>query len=395
MSAPMTSVWRGCVQSIRGRLYVAVPVGGKWKQRALKLDDTPANRVVAEKRLAEIRALLKAREDAGTIDAPTVKSWGERWLDDRPNHVKDSEHDETHLRLHVYPLIGPMRLDEVQARHVNDVVQASKAAGLSPRTRRNVYSTMKAMFRDAKIAGILPGEDPCVLTHRQIGKIKDSPKFKRAEAIFEPEELGQLVHDHVVPEDRRVWYALLGIGMMRTGEAAGLRWDSVQRAEPLGRLVVETSYDNDDTKTGEVRWMPVHPTLAAVLAEWKLSGWARTFGRPPTDLDLVVPVPPEPRRKGKRKPVGSMRDRHWARKRLMVDLPELGMRHRRAHDLRRTGISHAQDGGANPLELRWGTHAPPGETIDSYTTLAWKTLCRNVACLVVHRPAADAAKGEA
>ena len=236
---------------------------------------------------------------------------------------------------------------------------------------------MKALFRDARIADVVTAPDPCILTHRQLGKVKDSPKFHRATAVFTAEELAQLVLDPRVPDDRRAWYALLGLGMLRTGEAAGLRWDSVQRAEPLGRLVVATSYDDGQTKTGVVRWMPVHPALASVLAAWKLGGWARTFGRPPAGDDLVVPVPP-PKNRGPRKLVGAMRDRHWARKRMVADFATLGLRHRRAHDLRRTGISLAQDGGAQPDKLRWVTHAPPGETIDAYTTLAWKTLCRNV-----------------
>lgn len=37
------------------------------------------------------------------------------------------------------------------------------------------------------------------------------------------------------------------------------------------------------------REMPVHPTLARVLAEWKLSGFERFTGCPPRPEDLIVP----------------------------------------------------------------------------------------------------------
>ena len=57
--------------------------------------------------------------------------------------------------------------------------------------------------------------------------------------------------------------------------------------------------------------MPIHPTLKAVLAEWLLSGWAREFGRHPRKDDLVCPVTEEVR-KGRKKPVGVMLDRHYA-----------------------------------------------------------------------------------
>jgi hypothetical protein len=38
--------------------------------------------------------------------------------------------------------------------------------------------------------------------------------------------------------------------------------------EPLGALNL------GETKSGVPRQVPVHPTLAKVLAQWKLSGWS-------------------------------------------------------------------------------------------------------------------------
>lgn len=378
----MLRPWRGSVIVRRGSYYLKVRDGaGRWRQRATGIPADPARRAEAERLLAEVRVGLKAREEVGEAGPPTVRSWGARWLKGRSG--PDYDNDEARLRLHVYPVIGSMPLDEVRPRHLVELVDRLRAAGRAPRTVRNVYSVVKAMFRDARIADVLTAADPCILTHRQLGKVRDGPKFKRAAAVFGPDELSALISDERLPADRRVWYGLMGLGMLRTGEAAGLRWGRVQRADPLGRLVVSTSYDDGTTKTEVDRWMPVHPALARLLAEWKLGGWARAFGRPPTDDDLVLPVPPEPPRKGRRRPVGALRDKNWARKRLLKDLATLGLRLRRGHDLRRTGISLAQDGGADSRVLRWGTHAPPGETIDAYTTLAWSTLCRAVSCLVV------------
>lgn len=75
---------------------------------------------------------------------------------------------------------------------------------------------------------------------------------------------------------------------------------------------------------------------------------ARTYGPTPEPGDLV-PVPPEPRRKGRVKPVGSMLDKDWIWKRAHWDCDALGLRHRRVHDLRRTGISLAIEDGAEEL----------------------------------------------
>ncbi len=53
------------------------------------------------------------------------------------------------------------------------------------------------------------------------------------------------------------------------------------------------AYNKGRTKTKVPRRMPVHPTLAAMLAEWKLVGWEQMIGRAPTANDLLVPLPPE------------------------------------------------------------------------------------------------------
>lgn len=387
---PGSRDWRGSVLSIRGRLYLQIKdEAGRWRQRTAHLDDTPENREAAQRRLAEVRSAMIALHDAaqGEGGPLTVERWSRTWLDRRD--IADRENDRARLRLHVWPVIGAMRLEDVRPRHLVAVVDRMRSASKAPRTVRNVYSAIKALFRDARIADVLTTPDPCILTHRQLGRIRDGPGFRRAEAHYSSAELGALIGDARIPEDRRLWYALLGIGMLRTGEAAGLRWSAIQRAEPLGRLVVCRTYDREGTKTVPERWMPIHPALAAQLAEWKLGGWTRTMGRTPGEADLVCPMP-APTNRGPRIPAGRMRDKHASRHRLAADLALLGLRHRRGHDLRRTGISLAQDGGADSRVLRWGTHAPPGETIDAYTSLAWETICRAVAALRVERASTPA-----
>jgi integrase len=367
------------VISVRGRLRLLIKdEAGEWRQRAVGLDDTPENRVTAERRLAEVERALAAvrRNVAPEGGPPTVESWGETWLRGRTN--RNAEGDATNLRVHVFPVLGPMRLTEVEPRHLAALVKSW--TDKAPRTRRNIYSTIRGLFRGAAVEGLIRVEaNPCILTHNEIGKIKDSRKFDRRAARFTREELLALVTDERIPPDRRVWYALLGLGFLRTGEAAGLTWEKVEPAEPLNRIVIDTSYDHDMTKTDVDRHVPAHPTLAAILAEWKLTGWAAMFGRVPSPSDLVCPVSPEPPRKGRMKPAGSMRDKEYAHKRIKRDLVAIEIRHRRAHDLRRTGISIALDDGADRDVLRWATHAPPTEVFDGYTSLEWETLCREVA----------------
>jgi len=62
----------------------------------------------------------------------------------------------------------------------------------------------------------------------------------------------------------------------------------------LGRLSIAKSYSTElkaekEVKTKVPRDLPVHPVLASLLAEWKLSGWLATFGRTPERDDLIIP----------------------------------------------------------------------------------------------------------
>jgi integrase len=229
--------WRGSLRAHKGRILLTVKdSSGAWVERATGHADTPEGWKAAERLRAEVVGKLRAREDAtGSTGAVTVDAWAVTWLAGRDN--RDRANDEARLRLHVLPTLGPMLLEEVQPRHLAALAKEWQAK--APRTRRNIYSVTKALFRDARIAGVLNAPDPCILTHRQIGKVRDAAGFVRREAVYTRDELEALISDERVPQDRRVWYGLLGVGMLRTGEAAGLRWEKVQPGEPLGRLVID------------------------------------------------------------------------------------------------------------------------------------------------------------
>jgi hypothetical protein len=64
------------------------------------------------------------------------------------------------------------------------------------------------------------------------------------------------------------------------------------------------------------------------------------------------------------------------------DLQFLRLRRRRAHELRRTGISLFRNAGASRDIPSWGTHGRPrNRTIDGYTTFDWETICAEIAKL--------------
>ena len=332
---------------------------------------------IAERYERRRRAEVKAGtwQPVASTRALTVAQWAETWIQRQHDRKLSTARDmETRLRLHVLPTLGAMPLAEVRPRHVIALVEALRAGELAPRSVHHCYEALRGAMRDAQIAEHIIAS-PCVLPPGTLPKKRDKVPTWRAGALFTRGEVEQLISDERVPTDRRTLYALLFLGGLRHGEGSGRRWrDYDDRAEPLGRLVVATQYDGDELKTENPRVVPVHPLLAAMLAEWKLSGFGMYFGRSPRPDDWIVPS-----RRGTYRRV-----RHTLR-RLHEDLERIGMRHRRTHDLRRTFISLARADGASRDVLKAITHGQSAEILDQYTTWPWATLCGAVSCLRVER----------
>lgn len=355
---------------------------GRWTQ-----SKTPYK--VGEERAA--RKLLVAVEDkiaAGEElriehEGPlTVDDFEKKWIKDRRAvGVTDWENDERRLKLHVLPHIGSLALDEVRPRHLVKMFNELRGK-LAPRTIRNVYSVVRALFRDAVLADLIE-QTPAILGKYQLGTVEDADPEWRATAIFTRAEVEMLIADPRITSDQHLWYALQGLAGLRPGEAAPLRWKHYMTdAEPLGRLLIANSNLRRRTKTGVVRHVPVHPVLAAMLAEWKLTGWPALMGRRPEPDDLILPTSA-----ARRVTLGEQRRKDTWGPATREDLKTLKLRHRRGYDLRRSFISLARSGGARPDILKLVTHGSDGQRnmIDLYSTLDWSVLCAEVMKLRITR----------
>lgn len=127
--------------------------------------------------------------------------------------------------------------------------------------------------------------------------------------------------------------------------------------------------------------MPVHPTLARILAVWRSAGFERTYGRAPTAVDLVVPTRNLTERSPQETP-----------KQLHEDLRLLKLRERRGHDLRRTFITLAQVDGTRRDLLETISHGPRGDIVSVYTTFPWPALCAEIAKLKIELRFASSAR---
>ncbi len=355
------------------------PVTGKEEQLPTGLP------VGQEKKAAKVRDDLIARIEAGAefgeqiVGTITVAKYAKAWIDERKKGtVSTWKDDDARLKRYILPVIGHLPLQEVRPRAVRGIVKKLKSTGLAPRTIRNIYGTMRVLFNDA-VAEELIDSSPCVLKRRELPKNKDKDPTWRKGAVFDRSEFIALITSELIPIDRRVMYAILGLGGLRFGEASALCWrDYDANMAPLGRLSVAVSFNTDkrmvkELKTETPRQVPVHPILAQILAAWASSGWPVIGGRAPTPDDLIVPS---------RRMVH--RSRHHMLTKLYEDLEKLGLRRRRLHDLRRTFISLARADGARKDLLEVITHGPRGNIVDVYTEFPWAFLCDEVSKLTLN-----------
>jgi integrase len=339
---------------------------GKWSSEATPFH--PGQEVEARRYVKQLESRISATR--GVTDAAglepgtpiTVAQYTTRWLKEREALHHVSQKDEAcRLNKHMVPRIGHMLLDEVRPRHIREFVLDLRQGPLAPRTIYHVYQTTALLFRTAVIEELIDAT-PCMVSRGVLPKKVDKDPNWRNGAIYTREEVEQLISDSRIPEDRRVLYALKGLAGLRHGEAAGLRWSHYdQQAQPMGALNL------GKTKTAVPRRVPVHPTLARVLAEWKLAGWERTYGRMPTPDDLITPTRNMTERTAQETP-----------KQLHEDQDLLKMRRRRGHDLRRTFITLVQVDGARRDLLEAVTHGPRGDIVSIYTTFPWPALCAEV-----------------
>jgi integrase len=389
---------RGSVLWIRYR-----DINGKWRNESTGCP--VGHERQAEEALEKIEAHIAACRTPSVIakgSMMTLRVWAKKWLDARDTEtMKD---DKGRLDNHILPVLGDLPLSELRPRHIRDFIDALKKKKklgnlkkngkrvecdelIAPRTVLHVYGTLRAMLNDAVADELIP-TNPCILKD-ELPEKKDKDRTWRRTAVFARDEVQAIISapSNKVPNDRRVMYAIMFLGAMRFGEAAAITWrDYDTKATPLGKLIIEKSYSSKTrqvkaTKTDNPREMPVHPTLAKVLAEWKLEGFERFVGRKPKPEDLIVPALPnlEDKKTGS---VHSRNANHMLR-RFHEDLERIGLRARRQHDARRTFISIARADGARADILRWATHGSTGSIVDDYTTLPWAALCEEVAKLQI------------
>lgn len=324
------------------------------------------------------------------VTDPTVLDLARTWANGL--EYESATKDQRRVELYIAPSpLGAVHVRVVKARDLLAWIEwlkkrpSRRGGRLSPSAVRNAYDVIQRALDQAVVEELLP-QNPARLppVRKKLPDKADKDPGAREGWTFTRAEIETLLSAEGITPARRVRYAILFLTGMRFGEFAALRWRDWDRTmDPLGRLTVvraikSVSRREAGTKTGAKKLVPVHPVLAAVLAEWHLAGWTAAFGRPPLPDDYVLPTV-----RGRHK--GQPSNSSAANRAFKADQVALGMRARHQHVARHAFISLSQDDGGDGSVLKWVTHAPPKSGHDGYTRAQWTRLCAEVAKLRIER----------
>ena len=246
-------------------------------------------------------SMVNVRVADGVHVAPskskTIREAGKSWIEFAKQGDADTDplerstiaQYEQHLRLHIEPLIGAMKLSDLTVSAVRAFGEALREKGVSIAMRRKILTSLGTLIADAQ------SRSWCA--HNAVRDLSKRRRVKRSRQSKKRHEGKLEVGVHIpTPEEARMivayakgrWRPLLITAIftgLRASELRGLRWKDVdfKKNELHVRQRADRFYEIGKPKSlAGVRVVPFGPFVANTLKEWKLAC-------PKGDLDLVFP----------------------------------------------------------------------------------------------------------
>jgi integrase len=288
-----------------GRWMARLWTGGRGSQRIAKAFETKKD---AKDWEDEQRRCLNRGTYISPKSIPTFREAAAEWLTSkdkkRPSTIASWQ---AHLDLHLNPLIGGLRLDQIRVAVIETQVRDPLCQKLSSKTVNKLLTTLGAVFKMAVRRGYCIS-NPVADVERagpaaQELSLDDdiSTREPKDDIAVQPDEVLsaaeiRLMLVHAKPGFDRTVLMTAAMTGLRDGELLGLQWSDIEfttcklhvrRSLSWARLRNSTEptrprFYKPKTKTGN-RSVPLAPELSTALKTWKLRC-------PKSDLDLVFPT---------------------------------------------------------------------------------------------------------
>jgi integrase len=241
--------------------------------------------------------------------------------------------------------------------HLNKLYGTLRAAGLAPKTIRNVHGVLSKALGDAERWG---------LASRNPARLADPPAVTRPRVrVWSPEQTRAFLATVAADRLFAAWLLAVTTGMRR-GELLGLRWADVDLDVGVVRVAQARVRAGNRVEAGEPktargrRTIALDPATVAALRQHRTRQAQERLLADPSDIDsgLVFTMPDGA-------PIHPNRFSLWFRTRVRAaNLPAI-----RLHDLRHSYATAGLAAGVPPkvMSERLG-HATVAFTLDTYTS---------------------------
>lgn len=299
-----------------------------------KPDWDSAHRWLVQKQTDLLGGVTASPED------PTMAEYLKSWLADvvEPSVApKTHEKREYHVRVHLLPAIGHVRLKNLQARQIHGLYtrMARRDPPLAASTRRDVHTTLKMALKQAVRWGLIPS-NPCDLVDppRPVSSAEEDDEAGEVRALTD--EQARLLFESTRDKRWHHYYVAAVRTGLRPGELLGLRWGDLDFDVDPGSLRVRrtlgirqgggTYTKRPKSKAGR-RTLALHWEATEALAAQR--GMLASEGLPTGPKDLVFPST-----------IGTPMSRHnLLNRHLRPDLARAGLPPMTLHELRHTFAS--------------------------------------------------------
>ena len=288
-----------------------------------------AKKVGRDKKLAEkIARQIEAKLVAGDLDLGkfnkrclTLKECAEMWLALPHNRKKSTQQKHIrNLKLHVFPVLGSMRIDQIKRKHIKAMFDDFLIKGMATSNFQNIKSPLNGIFSHALDLELIERNPLSGLNFSKKPNIKITPltEDQAFKLLYEAKQYrGGLYYPHIL--------VLLRTGV-RVGELTALQWNDIdfkKRTLTVARRLYQGEIGSP--KNGKARTVDLTPHVTETLKILKTSKQREALkcGKPFPEwvftFDGKNPMTPP-----------------GLRTALNTCLERAGLPHMRIHDLRHT-----------------------------------------------------------
>jgi integrase len=181
----------------------------------------------------------------------------------RVETLADYRHE---LGLYALPLLGGLRLGEIEPRHVKELAALVSDGGRrKPRTVKLAIAPLRALLATAVEDGLIRSNPAAGVRIAQPDTLEEDLNHAVQERALTPEQLARLIAE--IPESHRPFVTFVAQTGLRIGEAIAVQWRDVDLDSGLlhiRRRYYRSAYAPPKTRYGR-RVLPVTPAMAALL----------------------------------------------------------------------------------------------------------------------------------